>query len=409
MNPETEHPVHLVGTGLDPARLPPEAQRIVAEAEVLIGGRRLLEALPDHPARKVIIRAPVTEVLEEADRESRKGGRVVVLADGDPMFFGIGKRLVRVLGSERVVIHPNVSVLQAAAARIKTPWEDVRSVSLHGRPDLWPLRRILARGRRVGVHTDAVFTPARIAGDLRGCGVDGYRMHVFEDLGLETERVRAFEDLDRAAEGTFSGLSFVLLEPVRPPAVPLAAGLNDDLLIHENGLITKREVRSVGLGLLGLGRDHVVWDLGAGSGAVALEASAAASDGKVFAVERDPERVEQIRRNIRRTGAYGVEPVQGEMPACLEALPDPDRVFLGGGVRREGVLEEVTARLRPGGRIVAHTVLLGSLQRALDILEQAGWSPAVTQVQVARSRPLSGDLRLEALNPVFVVSAGKPM
>ena len=409
MNPETEHPVHLVGTGLDPARLPPEAQRIVAEAEVLIGGRRLLEALPDHPARKVIIRAPVTEVLEEADRESRKGGRVVVLADGDPMFFGIGKRLVRVLGSERVVIHPNVSVLQAAAARIKTPWEDVRNVSLHGRLDLWPLRRILARGRRVGVHTDAVFTPARIAGDLRGCGVDGYRMHVFEDLGLETERVRAFEDLDRAAEGTFSGLSFVLLEPVRPPAVPLAAGLNDDLLIHENGLITKREVRSVGLGLLGLGRDHVVWDLGAGSGAVALEASAAASDGKVFAVERDPERVEQIRRNIRRTGAYGVEPVQGEMPACLEALPDPDRVFLGGGVRREGVLEEVTARLRPGGRIVAHTVLLGSLQRALDILEQAGWSPAVTQVQVARSRPLSGDLRLEALNPVFVVSAGKPM
>jgi precorrin-6Y C5,15-methyltransferase (decarboxylating) len=398
----------VVGTGTDPARLPPEAERIVAEAELLIGGKRLLEALPDHPARKVTIRAPLNEALEEADRESRKGRRVVVLADGDPGFFGIGKRLVLALGTDRVVIHPNVSVLQAAAARIKTPWEDVRTVSLHGRSDLWPLRRLLARGRRVGVYTDAAFTPARIARDLQGCGVGDYRLHVFEDLGLETERVRAYEDLGRAGEGSFSVLSFVLLEPVRPPAVPLAPGLDDDLLFHEDGLITKREVRSVGLGLLGAGPDHVVWDLGAGSGSVALEASVLVPEGKVFAVERDPERVEQIRRNVRRTGAYGVEPVHGEMPACLEALPDPDRVFLGGGVRREDVLEQATERLRAGGRIVAHTVLLGSLQRALDALEQAGWSPSVVQVQVARSKPLSGDLRLEALNPVFVVSADKP-
>jgi precorrin-6Y C5,15-methyltransferase (decarboxylating) len=409
MSRSPEHPVDVVGTGLDAAGLPPEAARIVAEADLLIGGERLLAALRDHPARKVPIRAPVDEALEAADRESRAGRRVVVLADGDPGFFGIGRRLVLALGADRVRIHPNVTVLQAAAARLKTPWEDVRTVSLHGRSDLWPLRRALACRRRVGVYTDAEFTPARIAGDLLGCGVVNHRMHVFEDLGGETERVRTYQELEPVAEERFSALTFVLLEPVRPPAVPLAAGLDDDRLDHENGLITKREVRSVGLGLLGIGPGHVVWDLGAGSGAVALEASAAAREGRVYAVERDPERVERIRRNIRRTGAYGVEPVQGEMPGCLQDLPDPDRVFLGGGVRREGVLEQVAARLQPGGRLVAHAVLLGTLRRALDVLDRAGWNPCVTQVQLSRSRPLSGDLRLEALNPVFVVSAEKPV
>ncbi len=408
MTKRPRHPIHVVGTGLSPAELPPEASRIVAGAEVLFGGTRLLQAVADHPARKIAIRSPVSEAVEAADRENREGRRVVVLADGDPGFFGIGNRLLRDLGAERVRLHPNVTVLQAAASRIGTTWEDIRTVSLHGRADLWPLRRAVARGLRVGVYTDPAFTPARIARDLQACGVEGWRMHVFEDLGRDTERVRCFDDPAEAGEETYASLAFVLLERFRPPELPLAASLEDERILHQGGLITKREVRAVGLGLLGLHPKDTVWDLGSGSGAVALEASALAFEGRVYAVERDEERLACIRENVRRTGACVVEPVQGEMPACLDGLPAPDRVFLGGGIRAKGVLETVTKRLRPGGRLAIHAVLLATLEQALKTLRRAGWAPAVTQVQVSRSRPLAGDLRLEALNPVCVVSAKKP-
>jgi len=400
--------IDVVGTGLNPRRLPPGAAALVEQAQVLAGGERLLEALSSHPAERLPIRAPISDLVEAVDRASRSGRRVVVLADGDPGFFGIGKALVRALGVNRVRLHPNVTVLQAAAARTGRSWEDVRAVSLHGRSDLWPLRRALAMGRRAGVYTDRVFTPARIARDLSDCGVDGWSMVVFEDLGRTSERIRSFEDLSRAAQETFSPLSFLLLERCSPPELPPILGLDDDRILHERGMITKQEVRAVGLARLQVEPTHVVWDLGAGSGAVAIEASRMARDGKVFAVERNPDRVGRIRENVRRAGAYVVETVPGDMPECLASLPDPDRVFVGGGAGREGLLEEVLRRLRPGGRLVMHVVLLGSLERARRLLEREGWSSSVIQVQTQRSTPLSGDLRFEAQNPIFVLSAVRP-
>lgn len=407
MSPERQNPIHVIGTGLDPAALPPPAARIVAEAEVLVGGNRLLRALPRHPAGRILLRNPVSEAIQAADRENRAGKRVVFLADGDPGFFGIGKRLIMTLGSDRVLIHPNISVLQAAAAKIKTNWDDISPVSLHGRKNLWPLRRALARRRRVGVYTDAVFTPSRIATDLLGFGVQGYRVHVFEDLGTRAEHIRTFADMEAALEERFSSLSFMILEPNADPVSILAPSMGDHNFLHDNGLITKQEVRSVGLALLGIQPGHVVWDLGAGSGAVAVEASALAYEGMVFAVERHPARFEMIRNNIRRTGAYAVEPILGEMPGCLHGLPRPDRIFLGGGLTGTGVLEAAMDQLQKGGRLLANVVLLGSLQHAMEVLGRAGWSLRVTHVQVGRSRLLAGDLRFEALNPVFVVSAEK--
>ncbi len=263
-------------------------------------------------------------------------------------------------------------------------------------------------GHRVGVYTDRSFHPAEIARNLIACGVENHGMVVLEDLGLPSERIRSFEDLSRVAGESFSALSFVLVERLGPVELPPILGLHDDEIFHEQGLITKQEVRAVGLSLLRIEPGHVVWDLGSGSGAVAIEASRMAREGMIFAVEQDTERIEQIQSNIRRAGAYVVEAVHGTMPGCLERLPDPDRVFLGGGAGGKGVLEKVLDRLRPGGRLVIHMVLLGSMERARNLLEASGWSPGVTQVQIQRSRPLGGDLRLNALNPVFVLSADKP-
>jgi precorrin-6Y C5,15-methyltransferase (decarboxylating) len=400
--------VHVVGMGMDHRDLPPSIKSRVEGADVLVGGERMLAAFGDHPARKIPVKSPLEQVIEGIREEMARGSEVVVLADGDPGFFGIGKRLCEALGAERVRLLPNVTVLQTAAARIGMSWEDLRTVSLHGRSDLWPLWRALVRGDRIGVLTDGTFHPARIAEELLDRRARPFRMHVFEDLGQEGEKVRVF-DLSELEGRSFSALNFVLLERTTAPPEPLRLGLEDACFLHERGLITKREIRAVGLSMLAIEPAHTLWDIGAGCGSVAIEASCLAREGMVFALEKDPARCEMIRENIERTGAYGVEAVEGEGPGALGALPDPDRVFLGGGLGRgTAVLEEAMNRLRPGGKMVLHLVLMGSMERARDRLRDRGWPHAMSQVQVSRSRGLSGDQRLEALNPVYILAAVKP-
>jgi precorrin-6Y C5,15-methyltransferase (decarboxylating) len=393
--------------GMNWKALSGEQIRMVESAEVLVGGTRYLDAFPAHTGTRIPLKGPLAPVLARAEEERRAGKRVVILADGDPLFFGIGKRVIEAVGGDLVEFHPQVTALQAAAARIGIPWDGVKTVSLHGRRDLWPLRRALVGAHHVGVFTDRVNHPAAIAGELLRREVHAFRMWVFENLWQEDERFGVYE-LDCVQGLGFSALNFVILERTGSPQHPLRFGLSDDLYEHDKGLITKQEVRAVGLSLLGIEPRHTVWDLGAGCGSVAVEASFLAQEGSVYAVERDPSRLRLIRENIRRSGAYTVEPVQSEMPACLASLPDPDRIFIGGGLGQGvEILSAALHRLKPGGRMVLHLVLLGSLSRARRFLEEAGYPYTVAQIQVSRSRNLAGDERLEALNPVYVLSLSK--
>jgi precorrin-6Y C5,15-methyltransferase (decarboxylating) len=401
---QSDNPYHVVGTGPAPGELLSGAREALDSADVLVGGARQLAAFPDHPGIRCALRPPLSETLASAESMRRSGKRVVVLADGDPGFFGIGARMVREFGAQNVVLHPNVTVLQAAAARLRIPWEGVRTVSLHGRSGLGPFLGALRRSPVVGVYTDREHSPDRIAGLLLERAGEVFRMHVFENLGLDGERVGSFS-LSEAREREFAELNFVLLERSAPPEIEPGLGMQESDYVHDRGMITKREVRAAGLAALGVRAGETVWDLGAGCGSVAVEASLLCPDGRVWAVESDGRRADQVRENARRTGSLNVETVCGRMPECLADLPDPDRVFVGGGLGRESaLLETVLERLRPGGRAVLHVVLLGSLQRILDFCRSRGLAPEVAQIQVSRSRPLGDDLRLSALNPVHVVS-----
>ena len=191
--------------------------------------------------------------------------------------------------------------------------------------------------------------------------------------------------------------------------IQLHLGLDDALYIHQRGLITKREIRVVGLSQLEIQPHHRVWDLGAGCGSVAIEASLLAHEGEVIAVEKDASRAKSIQKNVQRTGAYGVQVVHDSLPDCLDSLPEPDRIFIGGGTGHGiNVLEQASERLKAGGKVVLHLVLMGSLERARNYLLDLGWPVNITQVQISRSESLAGDQRLEALNPVFILSATKP-
>lgn len=400
--------VEILGMGVGNADLSPSYRKLMQKADLLAGGKRLLERAAGITAESVVIGSPLAPAVERIKAAAQAGKRVVVLADGDPGFFGIGRRLANALGREHARIHPNVTILQAAAAKLAIPWQTVQVVSLHGRKDLSALFRALAFCDRVGVYTDPENTPGRIASAMVRRRVDTFAMHVFENMGLEGERAGRYSPAEAENTG-FAPLNFLLLGRVAPPEVSLHLGMDDDCFLHEGGLITKREIRVAGLGALRMAPGHVLWDLGSGSGSIAIEASLLATEGRVIAVEKRPARVEMIRENIRRTGMFHVETIHGEMPDCLSGLPRPDRIFMGGGLQKGNtILAEAARRLRPGGRIVLHLVLLGSLQRALDFFRAAGWPRTVSHMAVSRAKALGRDLRLEALNPVFILAADKP-
>ncbi len=397
-------PVTVLGLGMSPVDLTPAARERLAGADVLAGGRRLLEYFPGHPAEKVVLDRQVAATLR--DLAARLGSRrLVILASGDPNFYGVGPLAVEIFGPERVEIFPNLTAVQAAAARLKVAWQDAWVVSLHGRSSR-EFSRALGEAGKIFVYTDPENTPAVIARELLARGLAGARMAVVENLGQPGERLEWYDPAE-AAGRTFAALNVVYVE--RPPApAALHLGLPEEELAHEAGLVTKLEVRAVALALLRLLPGHILWDVGAGSGSVGLEAGRVAPGLEVYAVERHPKRLAQITANRERFGAVWLLPVLGEAPEILGGLPDPDRVFVGGGGEARGaILTTAVRRLKRGGRLVAAATLLSSLETARQVLAQEGLRPEVVQVQVSRSRPLAGDTYLQAANPVWLIAGSR--
>jgi precorrin-6Y C5,15-methyltransferase (decarboxylating) len=399
-------PVQVVGLGMSPADLTPRAREIIQEAQVLVGGRRLLDYFPEHLAMKIPLgKEPEGTLRQLAPLAETR--RVVVLASGDPNFYGVGPLVVRVLGAEQVVIHPNLTAVQTACARLQMPWQDATVISLHGRG--WePLDAALGKPGPLVIYTDPDHSPGKIARCLQARGLTQARVCVLEDLGQSTEQI-TWLSLAEVQERAFSPLNLVVvrLEPgevsrLRPQ---LHLGLPEAALVHEAGLITKTEVRAVVLAKLALGPGQVLWDVGAGCGSVGLEAALLLPGGKIFAVERQPERAAQIAANRDRFGVLNLEVVCGRAPECLADLPAPHRVFVGGGGDRVGVIvQEAMGRLAPGGRVVITAARLETLEAARTVLEEAGWDVEVVQLQVSRSHPLAEGTALKALNPVWIIT-----
>ena len=399
-------PIQVVGLGMSPADLTPGAREIIREAQVLVGGRRLLEYFPEHRSMKIPLGKDPEGTLRQlaALAETR---RVVVLASGDPNFYGVGALVVKVLGAEQVVIHPNLTAVQAACARLKMAWQDATVISLHGRS--WePLSAALGKPGPLIIYTDPAHVPGEIARFLINRGLADVRLCVLEDLGQDTERITWLEPAE-AREREFSPLNLVVVAPapgtegLKLPQLHL--GLPEVALAHEAGLVTKAEVRAVVLAKLALLPGLVLWDVGAGCGSVGLEASLLLPGGKIYAVERQPERAAQIAANRDKFGAHSLEVVCGEAPECLGKLPEPQRVFVGGGGPAVGaIVAEAVRRLGSDGRIVITAALLETLAAARAALAEAGWEAEVVQLQVSRSHPLAGGTSMQALNPVWIVT-----
>jgi precorrin-6Y C5,15-methyltransferase (decarboxylating) len=335
--------------------------------------------------------------------------QIVVLASGDPLFFGIGAYLVRRLGAENVCILPNISAVAAAFARLGRPWQDVRVVSLHGRTRMGETLRHLAAGDTVAVYTDPTRGPAWLADQLIEHGFSDVTMSVLENLGTPVETVRRLSPTE-ACSNRFADLNIVVLtpDPSRQRCPALFPGMPDEWFTHEKGLITKAEVRAVTLSRLRLFDRAVFWDLGAGSGSVAIEAGQFITRGEIWAVEQKRDRITQIHANRRRFGIGNLNVVETRLPDGLADLPDPDRIFVGGGGRSlADIVRAAAEHLKPDGIIVVNTVLIDTLTAARQALAGLDFAVETLQIQVSRSTPMPYSDRFEAANPVWIITGSR--
>ncbi len=402
--------IHVIGVGNEGREsLTARALAIVQQAEVLAGGQRLLDFFPEVQAERIRIGAKVDEVL--AGLAARLGEkRIVVLATGDPNFFGITRALLRHVPRESVEILPNLSALQCAFAKAREPWDDAAFLSVHGRT-MEHLPELVRGKLKICLFTDETNSPAAIAQTLLRAGLDGYRAIVCENLGGPREQV---------TETTLAALTqmevhplntLILLATQESPEEGLvwAPGLPEEAFDRRKpklGLITKREIRVLSLARMQLRPTSVVWDIGAGSGSISIEAAKIAHRGQVFAVEKNADDVEIIRGNVARFRVPQVHVLHAKAPDGLDTLPDPDAVFIGGsgGAMRE-IVAVAAGRLRTGGQIVVNAITLDNLHEAVMALRDLELEHEAILVNIARSKLLLGMMSFEALNPVYIVTA----
>jgi len=399
--------IHVIGAGIAGQEgFAPLALELINQADLLLGAERLLDLFPEFRGDKVNIDKNLGVVVE---RVRNAEGRVVVLASGDPLFFGIGRYLLRNLPDELIEFLPNVTSAQYAFAKIREPWDDAAFVSAHGRQLEEAVDRIVANDK-VAILTDEVNTPAALAAEIIRRGRSGYRAYLCENLGTDDERIRT-TDVKGLVDIVAAPLNVLLLikefEAGVSHYVP-TLGIPDEEFVTVKKLITKEEIRVVTLAKLKLRHDMCLWDIGAGSGSICIEAEHLLPNGRIFAIERNEECRQFIKENLLKFNTRHVSLVEGAAPECLDELPDPDRVFIGGsGGHLWEILDAVDQRLAINGRIVLNAITLDTLTAANEYFGNAGYQVEVVTVNISRTRPLSNYKMFEAYNPVYILTAVK--
>jgi len=392
------HPVEVIGCS-------GETQAALDGIELLFGSKRLLAAVgPVLPpgCECVELGADLAETLRVrlAERGER---RTAVLASGDPLYCGIGGTLRRLAPEAEFRFHPAPTAFQELFARLGEPWERVRLFSLHGDSASFPWRDML-RSPLAAIYGDAKRSARAIAEELIACFPDATCRAAAAgcDLGLPEESV-VRGTLGELAENSAAdrSLSVLALLPGGMDAVPeLPLGLGDDNYLHGKNMITHPEVRAIAASKL-RPVPGVLWDLGAGSGSVGLEAAGLCPALELFAVERNPERFAELEANFRREGLKRAHAVCGEILDRVDELPDPDRVFVGGGGRElEPIIRKALERMKPNGILVASAVLAESVGTLCRIFPE--FRSELLTVNLSRGVPLCGQTLFRAENPITV-------
>ena len=339
--------------------------------------------------------------------------RLVVLASGDPLFYGVARFLCDKFGKDRFEVLPHVSSMQLAFARVKESWEEAYLANLAS----ISLGRVVEKVRsaeKVGLFTNEEYSPSKVAQALLERGIDYFLVYVCENLGSPDERVTQAE-LSEVANLEFASLNVMVL--VRKPNVPdrpaemrgqRLFGNRDEMFLQskpKRGLLTPMEVRVIALAELDIGPNSIVWDVGAGSGSVAIEAARIAKAGTTYAIEMDAEDHQLIIENGERFGVSNLVPILGQAPDAWKDLPDPDAIFVGGSGRAiSGIVEQATKRLRIGGRLVANVSSIDNVSAINGFLRDSTGAVETRLINLSHSMDQIDRVRFESLNPTFLIT-----
>ncbi|MDO8466357.1 MAG: precorrin-6y C5,15-methyltransferase (decarboxylating) subunit CbiE [Gallionella sp.] len=404
-----------------------QARAKLAEASCVIGAGRTLELVAPHlssQAEQHGMDGALLRVPEWVAKALSKGQKIAVLATGDPLCHGIASLLLDKIGAASIEILPAPSTVQLAFARFGRPWQQAQIISVHGKDagewaagatpqhGLYALVRAVAEHDLLAVFTSPENGPERIARALLAAGYgDELRLSVAARLLLQDEEISADLTLANAASRNFASPNIVVIERIAPQPRRALFGFADEEYAQrqpEKGLITKMEVRAVSLAKLGLTDASIVWDIGACSGSVGLEAARIARRGHVWAIEKNAADAANARENAQRLRATNYTLIEGKAPDQLDTWPDPDAVFIGGsGGELATLIELALSRLKPHGRLVMNFVTFENLATATGALAAAGAAWEVVQLQAARSQPILDMHRLAAQNPVWIVTTIK--
>ena len=396
----------LIGIGEDgPAGLGDEAKRLIASAPVVFGGARHIELMrPLITGEAQTWLSPFEKSVEAV--LTRRGTPIVVLASGDPFFYGVGATLSRHIPASEMTVIPAPSSFSLAASRLGWPLQDVTILSLHGRPiDL--IRPHLHPGRKILALTSDGKGPADLASLLLASGFGPSTLTVLEALGGPHEKISRQKAADFAL-ADISDLNICGIEVAADQGariLPVSAGLADELFEHD-GQITKREIRAMTLSALAPRRGELLWDIGAGSGSIGIEWMLADPSLRAIAIEASGERAARIRRNAGNFGVPGLTIIEGKAPGALASLPTPNAIFIGGGGSDAGVLDAAISRLKSGGRLVANAVT--TEMEAVLLAEHARRGGSLIRVDIARAAPVGSMTGWRPAMPVTQWSWIKP-
>lgn len=408
--------VFIVGVGDDGlGGLTDQAREVVRTADLVVGAEQTLARVAPLTSDQFAVGTDLREVARRIEQD-RLTKRIVVLASGDPLFYGVARYLCERIGKDHFEVLPHVSSMQLAFARVKESWEDAYLTSLANRnPD-----EVIDRVRicdKVGIFTTESCSPADFANELIRNGIVYFRAYVCENLGSPDERVTQGE-LSEIAEMSFAPLNVMIL--VRKPDHPDRARSAEQLQLFGNpddtfaqtrphgNLMTQAEVRAMALAQLNIRPGSVVWDIGAGSGSVAIEAAQLASRGSVYAVEKDAADFQLMLSNAERFGVANLHPIHGRAPEAFAGLPAPDCIFIGATGREIGpLLDEAYRCLARDGRIVINVAALDTLHQVYTTFRGFEAEPSVWMIQISRGTHQLGSIRFEALNPTFLLAISK--
>jgi precorrin-6B C5,15-methyltransferase / cobalt-precorrin-6B C5,C15-methyltransferase len=375
----------LVGIGEDGIDgLTPAARRLVAQAAFVVGGKRHLALVGPLKGETLAWPSPIENALDVI--ETHRGRSVCVLASGDPFFFGVGAMLMRRFKADEMICVPVSSAFALAASRLGWSQQDCALLTLHGRP-LEAIIPHLHDGARILALSWDDATPAKLAALLTSRGMGRSKLTVCEAMGGLRERIRTTEAQGFALDNVVA-LNTIALEVAADRGarvLPRAAGLPDDWFEHD-GQITKREIRAMTISQLAPRRGELLWDVGSGSGSVAIEWMLADSANGAVAIEVRHDRAERIARNALSLGAPGLLVVTGEAPHVFTDLATPDAIFIGGGASSQGMIERAYDALAPGGRLVVNAVTLET--QAACVNWRARWGGELAQIAVAHAEPV---------------------